>query len=70
MPKRYLKSYNDFLEVGKGWEWVDDLNIKLSSGQECFFTHGISDGLKLTYAIWKTCVTEAFLQEVQHTILF
>ena len=48
MPKAYLKSYNDFLEVGKGWEWVDDLNIKLSSGQECFFTHGISaDGLKL-----------------------
>ena len=48
MPKAYLKSYNDFLDVGKGWEWVDGLNIKLSSGQECFFTHGISaDGLKL-----------------------
>ena len=29
-------------------KWVDELNLKLSDGTECFFTHGMSaDGLKL-----------------------
>ena len=30
MPKAYLKHYNEFLGVGKGWEWVDDHTITLS----------------------------------------
>ena len=48
MPRAYLKSYNDFLNVDNDWEWVEDLNLKLSDGTECFFTHGMSaDGLKL-----------------------
>ena len=48
MPKAYLRSYNDFLEVDHKWKWVDELNLKLSDGTECFFTHGMSaDGLKL-----------------------
>jgi len=42
LPKAYLKSYNDFLEVGKGWEWLNDLTVTLSDGQKVFFTHGIS----------------------------
>ena len=42
LPKAYLKSYNDFLEVGKGWNWVNDLTINLSDGERCFFTHGMS----------------------------
>jgi UDP-2,3-diacylglucosamine pyrophosphatase LpxH len=48
MPRAYLRHYNEFLEVDKNWEWVDDLNVKLSDGSECYFTHGMSaDGLKL-----------------------
>ena len=48
LPKAYFKSYNDFLEVGKGWEWVNDYNIPLSDGTEVFCTHGMTaDGLKL-----------------------
>jgi len=48
LPKDYLKSYNEFLGVGDGWKWVDDLTITLSDGQDCFFTHGISaDVLKV-----------------------
>ena len=38
----YLKSYNEFLHVGKGWKWVDDLKVTLSDGNQCFFTHGMS----------------------------
>jgi len=48
LPKDYLKSYNEFLGVGNGWKWVDDLTITLSDGSRCFFTHGISaDVLKV-----------------------
>jgi hypothetical protein len=46
--KTILKSYNEFLGVGKGWKWVDDLTVTLSDGSRCFFTHGISaDVLKV-----------------------
>ena len=49
LPKDYLKSYNEFLGVGNGWKWVDDLTITLSDGSRCFFTHGISaDVLKVS----------------------
>lgn len=48
LPKDYLKSYNEFLGVGKGWQWVDDLTLTLSDGTRCFFTHGMSaDVLKV-----------------------
>ena len=48
LPKDYLKSYNEFLGVGDGWKWVDDLTVTLSDGSRCFFTHGISaDVLKV-----------------------
>tara|TARA_R110000823_G_C15876765_1_gene494654 strand:- start:93 stop:800 length:708 start_codon:yes stop_codon:yes gene_type:complete len=48
LPKDYLRSYNEFLGVGDGWEWVDDLTITLSDNSKCFFTHGMSaDVLKV-----------------------
>jgi len=49
MPRAYLRNYNEFLEVGKGWKWVDDINFKLSDGSEVFATHGMAaDGIKLS----------------------
>ena len=57
LPKDYLKSYNEYLGVGPGWEWVDDLTITLSDGTRCFFTHGMSsDVLKLSMQMGKHCV--------------
>ena len=48
LPKDYLKSYNEFLGVGDGWKWVDDLTVTLSDNSRCFFTHGMSaDVLKV-----------------------
>ena len=48
LPKDYLKSYNEFLGVGNGWAWVDDLTVTLSDKSRCFFTHGMSaDVLKV-----------------------
>lgn len=48
MPRAYLRSYNEFLELDKKWKWVDDLNLTLSDGSECYFVHGMaSEGIKL-----------------------
>jgi len=48
MPRAYLKNYNQFLDVGPGWKWVDDITIPLSDGSKAFATHGMAaDGLKL-----------------------
>ena len=56
MPRAYLRSYNDFLEVDKRWKWVDDLKVTLSDGSKCFFTHGVlADGLKLAMQYGINC---------------
>ncbi len=57
MPRAYLRSYNEFLEVDKGWVWVEDLNLTLSDGSKCFFTHGMTaDGIKLAMQYGLNCV--------------
>jgi hypothetical protein len=61
MPKAYLRKYNEFLEVGPGWQWVDDINFKVSDGSEVFATHGISaDGLKLAMQYGKNVIQGHF----------
>ena len=40
IPKAMLRSYNEVLNVGKGWVWHRDLTIKLPNGQYCYFCHG------------------------------
>jgi hypothetical protein len=40
LPRAAMKSYNDFLEVGPGWKWHDDLIITMSNGQQVYFCHG------------------------------
>lgn len=29
-PKRYMRSYNEILEVGEGWKWHNDLTLDMS----------------------------------------
>lgn len=61
MPRAYLRNYNDFLEVGKGWKWVDDINFKLSDGSEVFATHGMAaDGIKLAMQYGKNVIQGHF----------
>jgi hypothetical protein len=61
MPRAYLKHYNEFLEIGPGWKWVDDINFKVSDGSEVFATHGISaDGLKLAMQYGKNVIQGHF----------
>lgn len=40
IPKHYIKSYNDVLEVDDQWKWSFDLTIKLPNGQLCYIHHG------------------------------
>ena len=57
VPKGYLKHYNDFLGIGKGWEWEEDITITLSDNTRCFFTHGLSaDVLKVAMQYGMNCV--------------
>ena len=56
MSKEFLKDYGDFLGTKK-WKWVDDLTLKMSNGQRCFFTHGRSaDILKVSQTMGMSAV--------------
>lgn len=49
IPKHYIKSYNDVLNVGEGWKWHFDLMITLPDGNKCYLHHGkASRGLQLS----------------------
>lgn len=49
VPRHYIKSYQDVLEVGSGWKWHFDLTITLPNGQKVYFHHGkTSDVLRLS----------------------
>ena len=48
IPKAYLRDYNEFLDVGKGWKWHDDLTIDTPLGK-VYFCHGkTADVLKIS----------------------
>lgn len=56
IPKAYLRDYNEFLQVGKGWKWYDDLTIKTPTGP-VYFCHGkVADVLKLAQSMGMSCV--------------
>jgi hypothetical protein len=56
IPKAYLRNYNEFLQVGKGWQWHDDLTLKTSLGP-VYFCHGkIADVLTLAQSMGMSCV--------------
>jgi len=61
LPRAYIKSYNEFLNVGHGWKWVDDLTVDLPDGSRCYYHHGkVSDALKLSQAMGLSCVQGHF----------
>ena len=56
IPKAYLRDYNEFLKVGKGWKCLDDLTIQTSNGP-VYFCHGkVADVLKLAQSMGMSCV--------------
>lgn len=52
IPRHYLKSYNDVLQVGEGWKWSHDLTLTLPSGHKVFVHHGKSaEAIKTSQAM-------------------
>jgi predicted phosphodiesterase len=52
IPRHYLKSYNEVLQVGDGWKWHHDLTIELPDGQHVYIHHGkSSDAIKTSQAM-------------------
>lgn len=45
MPRRYIRSYNEVLEVGEGWKWFMDLTIDMSEFDvpDVYVHHGKSN---------------------------
>lgn len=40
IPQCALLPYNELLGVGAGWKWHNELTLKLSDGNYCYFHHG------------------------------
>ena len=52
IPRHYIKSYNDVLEVGSGWVWHNDLTLELPNGHKVYVHHGKSaEAIKTSQAM-------------------
>lgn len=52
IPRHYIKSYNDVLGVGEGWQWHNDLTVILPDGHKVYVHHGkSSDAVKTSQAM-------------------
>ncbi len=52
IPRHYLKSYNEVLQVGEGWKWHHELTLTLPSGEKVYVHHGkSSDATKTSQAM-------------------
>ena len=40
VPRHLLKSYKEALNAPSGWEWVPELKLRMSNGQDVKFVHG------------------------------
>lgn len=57
IPRHYIKGYNDVLGVGDGWQWHNDMTIKLPNGQYCYFHHGKTNNIiRLSQQMGMNCV--------------
>ncbi len=52
IPRHYIKSYNEVLGVGSGWQWHYDLTLTLPNGHNVYVHHGKSaDAIKTSQAM-------------------
>jgi predicted phosphodiesterase len=42
IPMKFLATNQEIYGVSKRWQWVNDLDITLPNGTNCYFVHGIS----------------------------
>lgn len=58
IPMKLLASNQQIYGVSDKWQWVNDFNITLPNGQNCYFVHGISKNGKQLAAQRGTCVVQ------------
>lgn len=57
LSARTMRPIKEILKAPKGWQWVDDLTLKLVTGQRVYFTHGMdSNGLNLAKSLGMSVV--------------
>ncbi len=40
LPEQAIKDYRDVLNAPKGWDWMFDLTLTMSNGEQVYFCHG------------------------------
>jgi hypothetical protein len=58
IPRKYLREYGDVLEAPAGWQWHMDLLIRLPTGQDVYFHHGIQQDVMKVVAARGLCVVQ------------
>lgn len=52
IPRHYIKSYQEVLGIGEGWNWYFDITVELPDGNLCYFHHGkTNDVLRLSQSM-------------------
>jgi len=64
IPKHYIKSYNDVLEVGEGWVWHNDMTITLPDGNKCYLHHGKSNNVTRVSQTMGMCTVQGHFHEI------
>lgn len=63
IPKQYLKTYNEVLQVDNGWKWVYDLVVDLPNGNKCYIHHGKSANVTKTSQTMSMCAVQGHFHE-------
>ena len=64
IPKHYIKSYNDVLQVTDGWKWHNDLVLDLPDGQKVYVHHGkTKDAYKVSQSMGMSFVCGHFHED-------
>lgn len=63
IPKHYLKTYNDVLEVDSGWQWHYDMTLDLPNGNKCYLHHGKSANVTKTSQTMSMCSAQGHFHE-------
>lgn len=58
IPKKYLREPGEVIDAPRGWVWVDELQLRLPTGQRVLFHHGLSSDIMRVVALRGCCVVQ------------
>lgn len=58
IPRKYLRDYGEVLEAPEGWQWHDDLILKVPGGNQVYFHHGLSKNVMKVVQLRGMCVVQ------------